>query len=67
MLGATLRRVKRRLMVPERVEPPNALGARDNAGPEVLFRANLRCGRCCFVQAWVAAMVENMSPQDCHM
>jgi hypothetical protein len=39
MLGATVRRVKRRLMVPERVEPPNALGARDNAGPEVLFRA----------------------------
>jgi hypothetical protein len=39
MLGATVRRVRRRLMVPERVEPPNALGALDSVGPEGLFRA----------------------------
>jgi hypothetical protein len=26
-------------MVPERDEPPKALGARDNVGPETLFRA----------------------------
>ena len=39
MLGATVRRVKRRLMVPEQVEPPNALGALDSVGPEVVFRA----------------------------
>ena len=26
-------------MVPERVEPPNALGAWDSAGPGTLFRA----------------------------
>jgi hypothetical protein len=39
MLGAIVRRVRRRLMVPERVEPPKALGARDIVGPEALFRA----------------------------
>jgi hypothetical protein len=39
MVGATVRRVRRRLMVPERVEPPNALGARDSVGPETLLRA----------------------------
>ena len=39
MLGATVRRVRRRLMVPERVEPPNALGARESVGPGTLFRA----------------------------
>jgi hypothetical protein len=38
MLGATVRRVRRRLTVPEQVEPPNAL-ARDSVGPETLFRA----------------------------
>ena len=38
MLGAIVRRVRRRLMVPERDEPPNALGARDIVGPEALFR-----------------------------
>jgi hypothetical protein len=43
MLGATVRRVKRRLMVPAESGSSlrtHALGARDsNAGPEVLFRA----------------------------
>lgn len=39
MLGATVRRVTRRLMVPGRDEPPNALGARDSEGPEGLLRA----------------------------
>ena len=40
MLGATVRRVTRRLMVPEREEPPYALGARDKVGPPAaLFRA----------------------------
>lgn len=33
------RRVTRRLSVPERLEPPNALGARDSGGPPGLFRA----------------------------
>jgi hypothetical protein len=39
MLGAIVRRVTRRLIVPERLEPPNALGARDSGGPPALFRA----------------------------
>jgi len=39
MLGAAARRVRRRLMVPERVELPNALGALDIVGPETLVRA----------------------------
>ena len=39
MLGAIVRRVTRRLIVPERVEPPKALGARDSGGPPALFRA----------------------------
>lgn len=39
MLGAVARRVRRRLMVPERDEPPYALGARDIVDPGALFRA----------------------------
>ena len=62
-----MRRVRRRLMVPERDEPPNALGARDNVGPETLFRAQfaMRSLELC-AGAWVAAMVENTNPQDYH-
>ena len=38
MLRATVRRVKRRLMVPKLVEPPNAFGALDSVSLEALFR-----------------------------
>ena len=40
MLGATVRRVTRRLMVPVRVEPPYALGARDQWEAEMAEHMN---------------------------
>ncbi len=40
MLGATVRHVTRRLMVPARVEPPYALGARDQWEAEMAEHMN---------------------------